>query len=83
MTQSLTQPPAGPGITQGTAGVLRSTKPWVLFISVLLWVAVGLMLLFAGFMLIAGTAGMEFGEISGAEGVMLALALPNLFILKM
>jgi len=66
-------PPVVPGITLRTSEALRRTKPWVMFISVLMWIAVGFMLLGAVFILFAGFAGSLFGESGVPEGLMMAL----------
>jgi len=62
--------PGGPGISPRTSEALRRTRPWVMFMSILMWVGVGFMLIGGVFMLFAGVAGSAFGETGLPEGVM-------------
>ncbi len=62
--------PGGPGITLRTSEALRRTKPWVILISVLLWIGVGFMLLLAAFMLFAGIAGSAIGNTAIPQGLL-------------
>lgn len=66
-------PPGGPGISPRTSEALRRTRPWVMFMSIMMWVAVGFMLLGGAFMLLAGAAGSALGNTGMPQGVMLVI----------
>ncbi len=56
-------------VSPGTIAQLAGTKPWVQFISVMMWIGAGLMLLVAAGMVLLGTIGGTLGsqiEKSGA-----------------
>jgi len=62
------QPPATPGITQAMVESLKKTKPWVRFVSIMGFIAAGLLVLL-GIVLVLGAgfisswAGSEIGRI--------------------
>lgn len=67
----------GDAVSPSTIAQLTGTKPWVRFLSVLMWIGVIFMLLGAVFMLLAGSSGVaQMGENSAyGAGVMAGMAL--------
>lgn len=64
------------GIAQGVLRQLAGTKPWVRFISVLMFIGAGLMLLGALFMLVAGGTILKSSKMGAAEmGMMVPIAI--------
>lgn len=67
----------GDAVSPSTIAQLTGTKPWVRFMSVLMWIGAVLMVVVAAFMVLAGSSGVAQmgGKSAYGAGVMVGMAL--------
>ena len=73
-------PPVFGPVTEEMVQHLRDTKPWVRFLSIMMFIGSGLMILGALFMLLAGAISRDLGAVFGAMMAFVYILLAALYI---